>query len=262
MFNYKVQKFPHTRIATIDVCEIGRRKHHVTGLIELDVTESRKKIRAFNKQNSDKISFIAWILSVIASTIREYETVASYLSGKRKRIIFKDINISMALEKEMNGQKVPIPLIIEAADEKKMEIITAQIRDAKNKPLTTNDIVLQKRTGRFEKIYYILPGFVRRGIWTYLLKHPRVVYNKMGNVAVTALGMMGRVNGWFIPISVHPVCFGIGSVVKKPMVINDKIEIREMLSLSVLLNHDVVDGAPMVRFISQLSHNVENGMNL
>lgn len=84
----------------------------------------------------------------------------------------------------------------------------------------------------------------------------------MGNVSITSVGMMGKIHGWFIPISVHPVCFGIGSVVKKPVVVNDKIEIREILYMTVLIDHDVIDGAPMARFISDLSKNIENGMYL
>jgi len=84
----------------------------------------------------------------------------------------------------------------------------------------------------------------------------------MGNVAFTSIGMMGKVNGWFIPISVHPVCFGISSIIKKPSVIDDRIEIREILKMSVLIDHDVIDGAPMARLISDLSKNIENGLML
>jgi pyruvate/2-oxoglutarate dehydrogenase complex dihydrolipoamide acyltransferase (E2) component len=73
---------------------------------------------------------------------------------------------------------------------------------------------------------------------------------------------MGKVNGWFIPISVHPICFGISSIVKKPSVVNDKIEIREMLKASILIDHDVIDGADMARFISDLSRNIETGLHL
>jgi len=113
-----------------------------------------------------------------------------------------------------------------------------------------------------ERLYYILPGFARRTVWKYLLRHPKIAFRKMGNVAFTSLGMMGKVNGWFIPISVHPICFGAGSVVKKPVVVDDKIEIREILHLSVLMDHDVMDGANMARLIRDLVKNVERGMNL
>jgi pyruvate/2-oxoglutarate dehydrogenase complex dihydrolipoamide acyltransferase (E2) component len=74
--------------------------------------------------------------------------------------------------------------------------------------------------------------------------------------------MIGKVNGWFIPISVHPICFGISSIIKKPIVIGDNIEIREMLNMTILFDHDVSDGAQMARFISELSKNIENGLNL
>ena len=262
MTKYSIRKFPHTRIATIDICEIGKRKHHVTALIELDVSRSREKIKGYNKENSNNISFTAWLINVISCTIKQYETASSYLKGKSRLIIFDDINVSMVVEKDLNGQKVPIPLIIEKANEKSIESITMQISNARNERLTDKNIVLQQETNPLEKIYYVLPGFIRRYVWRYMLKHPHLAFKRMGNVAFTTIGMMGKVNGWFIPMSVHPICFGISSIIKKPVVIENKIEIREILNMTILLDHDVIDGAPMARFISDLSKNIENGINL
>jgi len=132
MTKYRIQKFPHTRIATIDVCEVGKRKHHVTALLELDVSGSREKIKIYNKGKNNKISFTAWLISVISCTIKKYETVSSFLKGKSKLVIFNDINISIVVEKDLNGQKVPIPLIIEKANDKSIESITMQIANARN----------------------------------------------------------------------------------------------------------------------------------
>jgi pyruvate/2-oxoglutarate dehydrogenase complex dihydrolipoamide acyltransferase (E2) component len=84
----------------------------------------------------------------------------------------------------------------------------------------------------------------------------------MGNVAVTSIGMMGNVKGWFIPTSVHPLCFGISAITKKPVVVNDEIVIREVLNLTILLDHDVIDGGSMARFIKDLARNVEGGAGL
>ncbi|MPM05068.1 hypothetical protein SDC9_51352 [bioreactor metagenome] len=262
MKNYRIQRFPDSRIASIDVCEIGKRKHHVIGLVEFDVTDSRRKIREYNKTHTDRISFNAWLISVIGSTMKKYDTSGSYLSGKNKQIIFDDINVSVVVEKEINGIKLPIPLIIQKAHSRSIDSITAQIADAKNAALSDKEIVLHRKTQRLEKTYYVLPKFLRRYFWRYLLRHPRLAYRKMGNVAFTSLGMMGKVDGWFIPISVHPVCFGVSSIIRKPAVADDKIEIRDVLRMSVLIDHDVIDGAPMARFISDLSRNIEHGLNL
>jgi len=261
MKNHKIHKFPKSRIATIDICEIGKQKHHVCGMIELDVTKAREDIKLYNKGKQDKISFTAWLISEIAKTIKKHETSAAYLLGKTNVIIFDDVNISIAVEKELNGQKVPIPLVIEKANERSIESIALQISDAKNKKLTEKEIVLQKKASRIEKMYYLFPGFIRRLVWKYLLRHPKLAYKKMGNVAFTSLGTIGRVDGWFVPISVHPICFGMSSILKKPMVIKDQIEIREVLKMSILIDHDVIDGAEMARFISHLSKNIEEGFN-
>ncbi|MFA5010788.1 MAG: 2-oxo acid dehydrogenase subunit E2 [Ignavibacteria bacterium] len=262
MTNFKIYRFPDSRVASIDVCEIGKQKHHITGLIEVDVTLSRKRIREYNNTHSNKISFNSWLINVIACTIKKYETSSSYLIGKNKQIIFDDINVSIVVEKDIKGTKVPIPMIIEKANVVSVESITKQISEAKNTEFTEKDIVLLKKTQKLDRIYYLLPRFIRRKFWRFLLKHPKLAFRKMGNVAFTSIGMMGKVNGWFIPISVHPICFGISSIIKKPSVIEDRIEIREMLKMSILLDHDVIDGAPMARFISELSKNIETGLNI
>lgn len=261
MTGYKIQKFPKTRIATIDVCAVGQQKHHIAAMIEVDVSGSREKIKKYKKEIS-KISFTAWLIKAISHTIKDHELVAGYLNGKHSVIIFNDINVSMIVEKLINGHKVPIPLIIEKANERSIESITEQINEARDQVMTDKDIVLQNRSNKLERLYYLLPAFIRIYFWKYLLRHPHLAFKRMGNVAITSVGMMGNVNGWFIPKAVHPVCFGIGSVIKKPAVIDNKIEIREILNMTILIDHDVIDGAAMARFVGDLSKNIENGITL
>src|SRR5690606_31214992 len=158
MTDYKTLNYPKSRIATNDVCSIGLQKHHIAALIEIDVSESRGKIQI--KKGITHISFTAWLIKVISKTIKHYEHVAGFLQGKRKIIVFEDINVSIAVEKDLNGQKIPIPLIIEKANERSIESITKQISDAKTQILTDKDIVLQNKSNRFERLYYFLPGYI------------------------------------------------------------------------------------------------------
>jgi pyruvate/2-oxoglutarate dehydrogenase complex dihydrolipoamide acyltransferase (E2) component len=261
MSKYKIHKFPKSRIATIDVCEMGKKKHHVAAFLEIDVSSGKEKIKKF-KKDVGKISFIAWLIKVIGHTVAGKNATTAYLAGKQKTIIFDDVNISFIIEKEINGEKVPVPVVIEKANTLEIETITKLLNDSKQEVLSNNQIVIQKRTTRTEKLYYHLAGLFRRAIWKYMLKHPKMLFAKMGNVAVTSIGMYGKINGWFVPISIHPICFGIGSVMKKPVVIGDKIEIRDIMNLTVLIDHDVIDGASMARFISALNKNIETGMFL
>jgi pyruvate/2-oxoglutarate dehydrogenase complex dihydrolipoamide acyltransferase (E2) component len=112
-----------------------------------------------------------------------------------------------------------------------------------------------------EKLYYHLPGFMRRSVWKILLGNPKLAFRKMGNVVITSVGMMGKLNGWFIHRSVHPISFGIGSVLKKPVVIHDEIKIREILNMTILVDHDLIDGASMVRLLNDLTREIENGIS-
>lgn len=261
MSEYKIHKFPKSRIATIDVCEMGKKKHHVAAFLEIDVTSAKEKIKKY-KKDVGKISFIAWLIKVIGHTVVDKNGIAAYLSGKQKTMVFDDVNISFLIEKEINGEKVPLPVVIEKANTLEIETITKSLNDSKQDTLSDNQIVIQKRTTRTERFYYHLPGFIRRTIWRFMLKRPKMLFGKIGNVAVTSLGMYGKINGWFIPISIHPICFGIGSVMKKPVVKNDKIEIRDIMNLTVLIDHDVIDGGSMARFISALNRNIEAGIFL
>ncbi len=261
MSKYRIHKFPKSRIATIDVCEMGKRKHHVVAFMEIDVTLGREKIKKY-KKDIGKISFIAWLIKVIGFTISDKNVTAAYLIGKQKTIVFDDVNISFLIEKDINGEKVPLPIIIEKANTLEIETITKLINDSKQETLSANQIVIQKRTTRSESLYFHLPGFIRRAAWKYMLKRPKLLFAKMGNVAVTSIGMYGKISGWFIPISIHPICFGIGSVMKKPVVIDDKIEIRDIMNMTVLTDHDVIDGASTARFLNAFNKNIESGMFL
>lgn len=258
MNSFASQKIPTSRIATFDVFSIGLKKHHVAALLEFDVTESRQKLRNL-KRSGQKVSLNGWLLKTIAKTLEVHPEAAAFLSGKHKLIMFRNINISLLVEKNINGKKVPIPLVIEKANEKSIEQITLEIENSKNAVLSEKDILLNKKPKLYEKLYYLMPGFLRRQVWHFMLGNPQLAYNKMGNIAVTSLGMVGKINGWFIHKSAHPLSFGLGSVIKKAVVINDEIKIREILNVTVLLDHDVIDGAPMVRFIKTLTHSIERG---
>lgn len=256
-------KYPRTRIATLDVCEIGRKKHHMKALLELDVTDSRKLLKDFRNDSKEKLSFTGWLIKTISRTIETHPGVQAYLKGRRKGVIFDDIDISITVEREYEGGLVPLPYVIRKTNQKDFVEISKEISEAKKQVVSDEDVVLgQKKNKLLTDLYYFSPRFIRRLAWKYILNHPAVAKKNMGSVMVTSIGMIGKINGWFIYTSIHPLSFGISSIVKKPVVIEDKIEIREVLNMTVLLDHDVIDGAPMARFIRDLSHNIESGLGL
>jgi len=259
--NYRFQNIVRSRIATFDMFAVGLQKHHIDAMLEFDVTESRAKLREMRRKGTS-VSFNAWLIKVIGLVLKNHPEAAAYLYSKKRLIIFNDINVSMIVEKKTGDSRVPVPVVIEKVNEKSAHEITQEIEKAKNQVLRPDDIVLQKQTDSYQRLYYSLPGFVRRLFWTLLLKNPKAAYKTMGNVAVTSIGMIGRINGWFIHKSVHPVSFGIGSVLKKPVVVDNEIKIRDILNMTILVDHDVIDGAPMVRLLEDLTDYLEKGKGI
>jgi len=261
---YFTEEFPISRIATIDIGVAGLKKHHIKALIELDVTEPRNLIRR-KKQLSEKITFNSWLIKCISHAVEEFKPIHGIRKGKRKVVIFDDIDISIAIEREVDGKKVPLPYVIRKTNEKSISEISEEIKNGQIQSIEgKKDYVLgqDKKEKVFMKIYYYLPGFIRNWIWKCIIKNPLLTKQNMGTVMITSIGMIGKINGWVIPVSVHPLCFAIGSVVKKPGVVNEKIEVREYLYITVLVDHDVIDGAPAVRALAKFTKLVESGYGL
>ncbi len=79
---------------------------------------------------------------------------------------------------------------------------------------------------------------------------------------ISNLGMYGVQS--FIPIINQPntAILGISATVKKPVVINDEIVIRPMMTITLTADHRVVDGLEGAKFMSTLKNALENPITL
>ena len=260
---YEINTFPLSRLSTIDTVEVGLNKHHIKALIELDVTTAREKLADLKKQNV-KVSFTAWLIKCISEAVVQFNHIHGVKKGKRQVVIFKDVDISILIEREIQGQKVPLPYVIREANNKSIEQIYEEIKAGKQQQIQDagDNVLGERKNTLLMKLYYLLPGFVRRWLLQYIIKNPFLTKQFMGTVVVTSVGMAGRINGWVIPVGIHPLCFAVGSIVKKPGVAEGRIEIREHLYMTVLVDHDIIDGAPAVRALSKLTQMIEKGYGL
>ena len=84
-----------------------------------------------------------------------------------------------------------------------------------------------------------------------------------GTVAVTAVGMFGKGHsGWGIATTPVSLSLVVGSMAWKPAVVEGRIEPREILNLTVVFDHNVIDGAPATRFVRRLVELIESGYGL
>lgn len=246
----------------MDIGVLGSRKHHVKALLEFDVTMAREKIRLAKSGVSDKISFTSWIIKCIATSLDENRHVHALRYGKRKRLVFEDVDMSVMIEKKKGDHRVPVPYVVREANRKTIPQIYDEIGRVKNADLDDADADLDYTNSKDERFMLSLPQFVRLGIWKLLLRNPLRVKKMMGTCLVTSVGMFGTVPGWAVPFSIHPVSFTLGSITPRAVLEGGSVQNRDILHMTILIDHDVVDGAPAARFAAHLKELIERADGL
>ena len=262
--SYEIQ-YPSSRRFTMDLGVIGRGKHHVKALLEVDVTEARRKIKQ-NRQTGKKASFFAWLIKAIADCVALHPPISGLNRPRGNKVmVFRDVDISIVVEKDVKGTRVPLPYVIRKADQKSLYQIHDEIELAKSQTVKDeSDYVLGEEYSTLGmKLFTYLPQWLRLFLMrVFLFNDPQRVKNSMGTVMITTVGMVGHTRGWIIPFSMHPLCLAIGSLNEQASVYQGEIQKREILHLTVLIDHDVIDGVPAAKFVDDLAKKMENGFGL
>jgi hypothetical protein len=84
-----------------------------------------------------------------------------------------------------------------------------------------------------------------------------------GTVSVTSVGMFAGGGGFGIGVpTVLSLGIFVGGAGPRPRVVADRIEIRDVLDLTITVDHNVVDGAPATRFAADLRRMLESADGL
>ncbi|MEO8385842.1 MAG: 2-oxo acid dehydrogenase subunit E2, partial [Betaproteobacteria bacterium] len=102
-----------------------------------------------------------------------------------------------------------------------------------------------------ESQFYSLPRFVRKIIWFFIRRDPRLFKAVAGTVALTSLPWKidGRAIGW--TISPMTLTLIIAATSKKAVLVDGNAVEREVLQLNFTADHNIIDGAPLWRFIAR-----------
>jgi len=254
---YKVVPFSEGRQIVSAINKLGEQKHIIHGLVEVDVTMVRQFIREYEAATGTDISFTAFIVTCLGKAVTMNERVHAYRNGGSQLVIFDDVDVNIAIERDVNGEKVPLTYIIRAANKKEYHHINQEIQEAQAK-------VPASKTAATENpnLIWKLPSFIKQFVFGWAFRNPYRIKANAGTVLVTAVGMFGKGGGWGIPYPAFTLTVTLGGIAEKPVVVDGKIEIREMLSVTVSFDHDIVDGAPAARFTSQLISLIESGYGL
>jgi pyruvate dehydrogenase E2 component (dihydrolipoamide acetyltransferase) len=197
---------------------------HVYSVDEVNVTGIavlRAKMKGkFEEASGTKLTFMPFFVRAAVEALRAFPTVNSSVDGTNI-ILHKECNIGIAVALDW-GLIVPV---IKNAEEKNFLGIAR----------TMNDLAERARAKKLK------PDEVAEGTF-----------------AITNPGVFGGLFG--LPVINQPnvAILGLGTIEKRPVVVDDAIAIRSMVYLTLSYDHRVVDGATAHQFMAKIKHTLEN----
>jgi pyruvate dehydrogenase E2 component (dihydrolipoamide acetyltransferase) len=197
---------------------------HVYSVDEIDMTKVaaiRAKSRAeFEQRYETKLTYMPFFVKAAVAGLRAYPTMNASLDGTNV-VLHKEINIGMAVALDW-GLIVPV---IKNADEKNILGIQRNL----------NDLAERARSKKLK------PEEVQES--TFSITNP---------------GVFGGLFG--LPVISQPNVgiLGLGTIEKRPVVIDDAIAIRSMCYITLSYDHRVVDGAIAHQFLHKVKDTLEN----
>lgn len=251
---FQTRPFLKIRRAYGDLLAAARTKDVIHGLVEIDVTDARQAIAVARAAGED-ISFTAYLLYVIGRAVDEDRTLHAY-RRRRTLIIFDEVDANTQIEATVDGQPIVKSVIIRSINHRSIESLTAEIR-AEQRTRPASD-----RRYRWSLAYLSLPRPLRRLIWRVLLRRPHLFRRLGGTIAVSSIGMSGPAGGWGIPVTPATLTITVGGIVTKPRYVDKCLRPRDLLDLTISVDHEIVDGAPAARFARRLSDLIGNCVGL
>jgi pyruvate dehydrogenase E2 component (dihydrolipoamide acetyltransferase) len=193
---------------------------HIALSVEVDVTElenARAHLNIIAEKRGDiKISMTALIVRITAWALKHHPLINSSLINQQ---IFQweEINIGVAVGLK-DGLIVPV---IHNADQKTFHAIAASL----------SDISFRAKDGK--------------------LKLPDV---QNGTFTISNLGMFGIQQFRAVINPPESAILAVGSVIRKPVVINDQdeVSVRPIMSLTLSADHRIIDGIAAANFLGDL----------
>ncbi|MEX2270775.1 MAG: 2-oxoglutarate dehydrogenase, E2 component, dihydrolipoamide succinyltransferase [Vicinamibacterales bacterium] len=195
---------------------------HVYSVYEVDfqrIATLREKLKGEYDAAGAKLTFTSFIAAATVDAIRAFPLINASLDGDN--IVYKrDINLGIAVALE-NGLLVPV---IRNADERNLLGLSRAIADLASR-------------ARSKKLN---PEEVQGGTFT-----------------ITNPGIFGALYG--LPIINQPqvAILGVGSIDKRPVVIDDAIAIHPVCHLTLGYDHRLIDGAEAGKFLAYLKERLE-----
>jgi pyruvate/2-oxoglutarate dehydrogenase complex dihydrolipoamide acyltransferase (E2) component len=260
--SYHVVELTPGRRIFINMLDLPGPKHSMYGLLEVDVTLSRQFIAEHKRRSGESLSFTGFLVLCLARAVDENKEVQAYLKGRKQLILFDNVDVGIMVEHKGGDKRALMGHVIRGANLKTYRQIHDEIRSVQSAPLPPNrGLPTWLRTAML--LPWPLSALFKAFIRMAGRRDPTIVTSMGGTVSITAVGLFGEgYSGWGIYPATEVLGLVVGSIALKPAVVEGRIEPRELLNLTVIFDHNVINGAPAARFVHRLVDLIESGYGL
>lgn len=247
---FEVYRFPPSRGLVTAAVRAGRRIVPMHGLLEVDVTEARRLLA----EHDPPLSMTAFVVAAVGRAVAAHPAVHAYRDWRGRLVQHRHVDVQTLVEVPTDQGDFGLVHVVRDADVRGVPVIGAELRAAKADPATTAAgralTGLAPIAGRVPGLFPAMYAVMARSVWAHL---------RAGTVQVTAVGMFAGGGGFALaPPTLASVSVVVGGLSRRPRAIGDQVLVRDVLDLTVTIDHNVVDGAPAARFGADLRRRLED----
>ena len=217
----------------------------------MDISVPRKMMAEHLANTDERLSLTGYVATCLARTFADFPDLNAFRKGRRL-VILEDVAVSIVFEREIEGESVPEPVGIQGVNLKTYREVNDELRAQQARTGEPIGSAMGQAWVRF------VPGFLLKTM-TRVASRDIGIQKRYGVAGVTAVGMFGSGPMWLIPLTGATVTVAIGSIARRPVLVDGRLEEREHLCLTVSFDHDIVDGAPAARFTSRFAEILASG---
>ncbi len=243
----EVRSIPPSRRVVTAALRAGRRIAPVHGLISVDVTAARRLLK------STQTSLTAFVVASVGRAASAHPEVHAYRDWRGRLVLHRHVDVATLVEVQTPDGAFPMAHLVRDADVRTVDEISEELRRIKADTTASRS---GRLLARLAPLVGRIPGAMRLA-YAATARSVRL-RRSTGTVAVTSVGMFADGGGFGIG---HPTMMSlvvlVGGLSERPRVVEGRVEIREVLDVTVTVDHNVVDGAPAARFVADLRRLLE-----
>ncbi|HXZ75313.1 MAG TPA: 2-oxo acid dehydrogenase subunit E2 [Streptosporangiaceae bacterium] len=245
----EVQPFPSNRRLVTAAMRAGRRMAPMYGLVDVDVTTASRLLAAYDPPSS----LTAFVVASVARAAAAHPEVHAYRNWRGQLVTHRHVDVTTMIEISTPQGLFGLPHVLRDADVRGVPDLTAELHLVKREPASSGS---GRWLERAAPIATHIPGTVQA--MYAVMARSVAVRQRVGTVAVTAVGMFAGGGGFGLtPMTMMSLEVVIGGMTQRPRVVDGQIEARDVLDLTMAIDHNVVDGAPATRFAAELREIIE-----